>query len=102
MHGLLVPVKRKDDATYLVLKNSLEHLITERKIQQFQRSSGWLATGEDQRKRAGNGYHGPERRACRIVDFGLFLLPIEEQLRKGVSVEAVLGYGQRAQEAAAK
>ena len=102
MHELLVPAKREDQAAYFVLKNSLEHLITEQKIQQFQRSNGWLAVGKDQRKRGGNGYHGPERRACRIVDSALFSLSIGEQLRKGLSVEAVLGYGQRAQETAAK
>ena len=102
MHGLLVPAKREDDAAYFVLKNSLEHLISERKIQQFQRSNGWLAVGKDQRKRGADRYDGPERRASRIVDCGLFPLSIGEQLRKGLSVEAVLGYGQKAQGTAAK
>ena len=102
MHGLLVPAKRETDTANFVLKNHLEHLIRERKIQHFQRSNGWRTVDGDQRRRGGDRYHGPERRACRIVDSGLFPLSIEEQLRKGLSVEAILGYGQRAQETAAK
>lgn len=102
INGLLVPAKTESDTPYFVLKSHLEHLIRERKIQHFQRSNGWLTVDGDQRKRGGDGYRGPERRASRIVDSGLFPLSIEEQLRKGLSVEAILGYGQRAQETAAK
>ena len=102
MHGLLIPAKSSDDSPYFVLKNNLEQLIRERKIQQFRRSNGWLAVDEDQRKRDEGGYRGPERRVSRMLDCGLFPLPIEEQLRKGLAVEAILGYGQRAREVAAK
>jgi transcriptional regulator with PAS, ATPase and Fis domain len=104
MHGLLVPAKRETDTPYFVLKNNLDHLIRERKIQQFQRSDGWLAVDADQRKKGKTKpmYSGTERRACGIVDCALFSLSIEEQLRRGLSVEAVLGYGQRAREIAAK
>ena len=104
MHGLLVPAKRETDTPYFVLKNNLDHLITERKIQQFQRSDGWLAVDADQRRKGKTKtmYSGTERRACGIVDCALFSLSIEEQLRRGLSVEAVLGYGQRAREIAAK
>ena len=102
MHGLLVPAKRESDTPYFVLKSHLERLIRERKIQHFQRSNGWLTVDGDQRKRGENRYTGPERRASGIVDYGLFPLSIEEQLRKGLSVEAILGYGHRAREIAAK
>ncbi len=98
MHQMLVPAKSRSGKTYLVLKSDLEQLIRERKIQQFRRSDGWLDIDEDQRKQDRAGYIGPERRVCRIVDFGLFLLPIEEQFRRAHSVEAVLGYGQRVRE----
>ncbi|MDD1749556.1 MAG: hypothetical protein LUO89_06735, partial [Methanothrix sp.] len=63
INGLLVPAKTESDTAYFVLKSHLEHLIRERKIQHFQRSNGWLAVGEDQRKRREDRYHGPERRA---------------------------------------
>ncbi len=101
-HELLVPAKREDDASCLVLKNSLQHLLRERKILQFRRSSGWLAVDQDQRKRGEHRYAGPERRASRICDSTLFTLPLEQQLRKGLAIEAVLGYGQRAREVADK
>jgi len=102
MHELLVLAKRESDTPYLVLKNSLDHLIRERKIQQFRRSNGWLAVDEDQRRAPRAGYAGPERRVSRIVDSALFSRSIQEQLRSGFSVEAVLGHGQRARELAAK
>ena len=59
MHGLLVPAKTESDTPYFVLKNHLEHLITERKIQHFRRSNGWLAVDGDQRKRREDRYTGP-------------------------------------------
>jgi transcriptional regulator with PAS, ATPase and Fis domain len=102
MHGLLVPAKRESDTPYFVLKNSLEHLIRERKVQQIRRSNGWLAVDGDQRRKGEDGYLGPERRVCRIVDCALFPLSIEEQLHRGLPVEAILGYGRRAREVAAK
>jgi transcriptional regulator with PAS, ATPase and Fis domain len=102
MHELLVLARNEHDTSYLVLKNSLEHLIRERKIQQFRRSNGWLAVDEDQRKTAKGAYAGPERRASRILDAALFSRSIPEQLRHGFSVEVILGHGQRARELAAK
>ena len=102
MNGLLVPAKSESDTAYFVLKDSLEDLIKERKIRKFRRSNGWLAVDQDQRRKVGDEYKGPERRVCRMVDCALFPLAIEEQLRKGVSVEAVLGYGDRAREIALK
>lgn len=98
MYQMLVPAKSRSGKTYLVLKSDLEQLIRERKIQQFCRSNGWLDIAEDQRKQDRAGYTGPERRVCKIVDFSLFPLPIKEQLRRTHSVEAVLGFGQRARE----
>jgi transcriptional regulator with PAS, ATPase and Fis domain len=102
MNGLLVPAKSESDTACFVLKDSLEDLIKERKIRKFRRSNGWLAVDQDQRRKGEDGYKGPERRVCRMVDCALFPLAIEEQLRKGVSVEAVLGYGERAREIALK
>ncbi len=102
MHELLVPAKRETDTPYFVLKNNLQHLLRQRKIQQFRRSSGWLAVDGDQRKNGETRYTGRERRVARIVDAALFSLPIEEQLRKGLAVEAILGYGQSAREVASK
>jgi len=52
----------------------------------------------DQRKKAPGGYRGPERRLDNSVDWTLFPLSVEEQLHRGHSLEAILGYGQRAQE----
>ena len=98
MHQMLVPVRNRSGETYLVLKSDLEHLIRERKIEQFRRSDGWLDIDEDQRKQDRAGYTGPERRACKLVDFSLFPLPVKEQMRKTHAVETVLGYGQRARE----
>jgi DNA-binding NtrC family response regulator len=95
---MLVPAKSRSGKAYLVLKRDLERLISERKIQQYFRSDGCLDVDEDQRKQDGAGYTGPERRACKLVDFSLFPLPIKEQLQRTHAVEAVLGYGQRAKE----
>jgi DNA-binding NtrC family response regulator len=98
MYQMLVPAKGRSGRTCLVLKSDLEQLIRERKIHQFCRSDGWLDIDEDQRKQDRAGYTGPERRACKIVDFSLFPLHIKEQLQRTHAVEAVLGYGQRARE----
>jgi len=100
LQELFVPAKRSGDASYFILKNSLEHALREQKISQFMRSSGWRAVDKDQRKEKTNGYKGPERRVSRILDPALFPLPIEEQLRKGLGVDAILGYGRRAREVA--
>jgi len=102
MHRLLLPAENESGKTYFVLKNYLTHLIRERKIQRFRRSSGWLDIDADERKKDPGGYNGPERRLSRIVDWTLFPLTIEEQLRAGHSVEDVLGYGERAREIALK
>jgi transcriptional regulator with PAS, ATPase and Fis domain len=102
MQGLLVPAKSEQDTPFFVLKESLDRLIKDRKIQKFRRSNGWLRVDQDQRRNHQDGYRGPERRVCKMVDCALFPLPIEDQLRRGVSVETVLGYGQKAQEVALK
>jgi len=98
MDGVLVPAKTETGETYIVLKNSLNHLIQKRRIQKLRRSEGWLEIDEDQRKNDNPRYTGPERRASSMVDWTLFPLPIAEQLRRGQSLEAVLGYGQGARE----
>jgi len=102
MNRMLVPAKTESGRSYFVLQNNLSSLIKERKIQKFLRSSGWLDIDEDQRKEERNGYNGPERRLYRTVNCALFPLSIGEQLLMGQSVEAVLGYGQRAREIALK
>ena len=102
MHGMLLPAENGTGKTYFVLKNYLAHLIRERRIQRFRRSSEWLDIDADQRKRDPGGYHGPEKRLNRKVDWTLFPLSVEEQLRRGQSLEAILGYGQRAREIALK
>ena len=102
MHGLLVPAKSESDSPYFVLKNHLEQLIKKRVILQFRRANGWVAAEEDQRRGERIAYHGPEKRASRLLDTSLFPLPIEEQLRRGLAVEAILGYGQKAHEVAEK
>jgi len=98
MHRMFVPAEAESGKTYFVLKNNLNRLIRERKIQKFRRSNGWLDIDEDQRKEDKLRYNGPERRVYGIVDWTLFSLPIEEQLRRGLSLEAVLGYGEKARE----
>jgi len=102
VHDFLIPAKRSDDSPYVVLKNTLGQLIRERKILQFRRSDGWVRVEEDHRKGHGERYSGPERRVSRMIDGDLFSLPVEEQVRKGLPVEAILGYGQRAREVAEK
>jgi transcriptional regulator with PAS, ATPase and Fis domain len=102
MYRMLVPTKAESGKAYFVLKNSLERLIKERKIQKFRRSQGWCDVDADQRKGDKAKYSGPERRVFRIVDWSLFPLSIDQQLRRGQSIEAVLGYGERAREIALK
>jgi len=106
MHRVLVPAQSEGGKVFFVLKNNLEHLIEERKIRKFRRSSGWTGSegwlDKDQREEDSKEYNGPERRFWRTVNWALFPLSIGEQLRGGHSVEAILGYGQRAQEIALK
>ncbi len=98
VHKMLLLAENESGKTCFVLKNFLTHLIRERKIQRFRRSSEWVDIDADQRKKNSGGYHGPERRVGGVVDWTLFPLSIEEQLRRGHSLEAILGYGQRAEE----
>ena len=102
MHRVLVPVENEDGKTFFVLKNCLAQLIQERKIQRFRRSTEWLDIDADERRRDPGGYNGPERRLGSMLDGTLFALPIEEQLQRGHSLEAILGYGERAREVALK
>jgi len=95
---MFLPAEHASGKTCFVLKNCLPDLIRERKIQRFRRSSEWLTIDADQRKQDPGGYSGPERRLSSIVDWTLFSMSIEEQLHKGHSLEAILGYGQRIQE----
>jgi transcriptional regulator with PAS, ATPase and Fis domain len=99
---MLVPVRSEGGNGYFATKHGLEEVIRERKIKEFRRSDGWLAVEGDQRKDEGSRYEGPERRVCKMVDSALFQLGIREQLHAGLSVEAVLGYGERPREIAAK
>ena len=98
MHRMFLPAEHASGKTCFVLKNCLPDLIRERKIQRFRRSSEWLTIDSDQRKQDPGIYSGPERRLSSIVDWTLFSMSIEEQLHKGHSLEAILGYGQRIQE----
>src|SRR5512147_3325551 len=102
MDGMLLPAESESGKTCFVLKNCLTRLIKERKIQKFRRSSEWLDVDADQRRKDPGGYNGPKRRLSSIVDCTLFPLSIEEQLRRGYSLEAILGYGERAREIALK
>jgi len=102
MDGMLIPAESESGKACFVLKNCLTRLIQERKIQRFRRSSEWLDIDADQRRKDPGGYYGPERRLSSIVDWTLFPLSIEEQLRRGHSLEAILGYGERAKEIALK
>jgi len=95
---MFLPAEHASGKTCFVLKNCLPDLIRERKIQRFRRSSEWLTIDSDQRKQDPGIYSGPERRLSSIVDWTLFSMSIEEQLHKGHSLEAILGYGQRIQE----
>ena len=95
---MFLPAEHASGKTCFVLKNCLPDLIRERKIQRFRRSSEWLTIDADQRKQDPGGYSGPERRLSSIVDWTLFSMSIEEQLHKGHSLEAILGYGRRIQE----
>jgi transcriptional regulator with PAS, ATPase and Fis domain len=98
INGTLIPAKAANGVGCLVLKTSLGKLIREGKIQKFRRSSGWLDAGEDPRKENGSEYNEPERRMREVANGALFMLPVEEQLRAGLSVEAVLGYGEKARD----
>jgi len=102
MHNMLVPVETETGKRYIVLKHYLAPLIQERKIRRFRRASEWLDVEADQRRMDPRGYHGVERRFLNRVDCTLFPLPIDEQLTRGYSLEAILGYGERAQEIAFK
>jgi transcriptional regulator with PAS, ATPase and Fis domain len=100
MQTMFVPAEAESGKTYLVLKNNLNHLIKERKIQKFRRSNAWLDIDEDERREDKAPYDGPERRVYSIVHWSLFSLPIAEQLRRGQPLEAILGYGEKAGEIA--
>lgn len=102
MHKMLVPTANESGKTCFVLKKNLSRLIKERKIQKFRRSEGWVDIDENQRKEDKPRCNGPERRLSSMIDWNLFPLSIEEQLRRGHSVEAILGYGDKAREIAAK
>ena len=98
MYPTLVPAKSRSGTTYLVLKSSLDRLMSTEKIHQLRRSAGWITIDTEQRKQETVSYTGPERRACQLVDFSLFSLPVEEQLRRTDSLEMILGYGERTRE----
>ena len=103
MHPLLVPAQNELGKTCFVLKNYLGQLIKDKKIQRFRRSSGWLDVERDQREKDhDNGYNRRERRVSRMVDWSSFSLPMQQQLQMGQSLEAILGYGQKAGEIALK
>jgi transcriptional regulator with PAS, ATPase and Fis domain len=99
---ILLPVENELGKMYFVLKNCLPRLIEEKKIRRFRRSSEWVDVDADQRENDPSRYSGPERRLSRIFDWTLFSMPIEEQLCRSNSLEAVLGYGDRAAEIALK
>jgi transcriptional regulator with PAS, ATPase and Fis domain len=100
MWTTLVPAKTENGKTCFVLHNNLNRLIQERKIQKFRRSTGWLDIDADQRKKDPSGYSGPERRWIASANSTPFSLTIEEQLRKGHSIEDILGHGDKARETA--
>jgi DNA-binding NtrC family response regulator len=102
MRTLLVPAENENGKPCFVLNHYLAQLIREKKIQRFRRSSGWLEVEGDERKEELDGYKGRERRISRIVDWSFFSLPIQQQLRRGQSVGAILGDGQKAREIALK
>ena len=101
-NGILVPAKAEGGKEYFVLKKNLPHWIRERRIERFRRSEGWLDIDNDQRKNEESRYNGAERRGGSVFDWTLFSEPIEQQLRKGQPVEAILGYGEKARETAFK
>jgi len=101
-NGMLVPTKAEGGKAYFVLKKNLPHLIKERRIQKFHRSEGWLDIDNDQRKNEAPRYNGAERRGGSVLDWTLFSLPIDQQLHSGQSLEAILGYGEKAREIALK
>lgn len=102
MDKMLVPAESASGKIYFVLKHNLNQLITNRKIRKFRRSEGWFDVDKNERKGDQDDYTGPERRWCRTVDWTLFPLPVTDQLRRGQSLESVLGYGGRAREVALK
>src|SRR4030042_3913466 len=101
-NGMLVPTKAEGGKGYFVLKKILPHLIKERRIQKVHRSEGWLDIEDDQRKDDEPRYSGAERRGGSVLDWTLFPLSIEQQLHRGQSLEAILGYGGKARAIAFK
>jgi two-component system, NtrC family, response regulator HydG len=102
VHLMLIQVRNEGGSGYFAAKHGLAQAIRERKIRQLRRSDGWLTIDGDQRSADGNEYDGPERRMSDRIDGSLFRLGVRDQLRAGLSVEAVLGYGQRPREIAAR
>jgi DNA-binding NtrC family response regulator len=98
--SMLVLAESDQGKVMLVLKNHLPHLINEGRISKIRRSNEWLQTNADQRKKHADAFHGPERRVNSVVDWSLFALSIEQQLHRGQSLEAVVGYGRKAREIA--
>jgi transcriptional regulator with PAS, ATPase and Fis domain len=101
MQRPLVPAYTSSCAPCFVLKTSLSHLIREKKIHNVLQSDR-LEIKEDRRGIGKDEYNGRERRFDRIVDWRCFLLSMDQQLRNGSSLEAVLGFGEKGQKIAQK
>jgi len=102
MDRMLLHAEDKKGKSFFVPKFYIESLLRERKIQRFRRANGWVDLKAQNRAQNPIGYSGPERRLSRRVDWNLFGLPVEEQLRRECSLETILGYGEAAREIALK
>ena len=102
MDRMLLHAEDKKGKSFFVPKFYIESLLRERKIERFRRANGWVDLKAQNRAQNPIGYSGPERRLSRRVDWNLFGLPVEEQLRRECSLETILGYGEAAREIALK
>lgn len=102
MDRVLLWAENERAEAIFVPKFYLETLLRGRKIKRFRRASGWIDHNEQQRNEQPGEYRGPERRLIGRIDWKLFPLPVEEQLRRECSLETILGDGETAREIARK
>lgn len=65
---MLLRIQYKDHSYDMIEGRMLDRLISDQRIERFQRSSGWVTIGVDSIRRVANSaYEGEERRADRTV-----------------------------------
>lgn len=102
MDRMLIHAEDEDGRSFFLSKVHIESQLQEGRIRRFRRASGWVDRHAEERREDQGGYSGPERRLSRRINWNLFSLPVVNQLRRGCSLETILGDGEAAREIAVK